>query len=137
MREGLINIVRTKRERTYLTDFFVDSYIERGEIVLVFDDELWVLPKKQTEAVDVAVFTAKVARRIAVEVLGVNVYFFLNQGFDDVEVTTDTCNMQWRPKILGPAVQVATKLREHFNQLDMAFVRRHMHRGPAITIAFV
>lgn len=96
-----------------------------------------MLSQQQTEALDVSVLAAKMARRVSIDVLSVKIDLFIDECFDYVEISTNASHVKWRAQILGSTVQIASKVRKHFNKLDVTFVCRHVHWGPTITVAFI
>lgn len=132
-----MKVYTVSKATPYLADFLVDGYVKRRQVVLVFDDQLGVLAKQQSEAFNVAVFAAEVARRVPVDVLSIQVYLLLDERLDDVEVATDARHVQRRAQVFRPAVQVTPEVCKHFNQLNVALVGGHVHRGPAVAVALV
>jgi hypothetical protein len=77
------------------------------------------------------------ARSVPVEILRVDVHLLGEERLDHTEVTSDASDVERRSEILGPAVDVSTKLREELNKIDVSLVRRNVKWGPSIAIAFV
>lgn len=63
-----------------------------------------MLPEQESQAVDVAILTAEVAWRVAIEVLRINIDLLLDQGLYHAEVSTDAGDMERGPQVFGTAV---------------------------------
>ena len=96
-----------------------------------------MLAQKQPQAVNVTVLAAKVAWRVTINILCIDVHFFLDKCFDDVKVSSNARNMKWGSQVFGSAVKVAAKFRKNLDQLNVTFVGCHMHWGPTIAVTFV
>ena len=68
-----------------------------------------MLAQKQPQAVNVTILAAKVAWRVTINILGIDVHFLLDKCLDDVKVSSNACNMKWRSQVFGSAVKVAAK----------------------------
>lgn len=91
---------RVNKATPYLADFFVNSNVERRKVVFVFDNQLGVLSQQQTEALDVSVLATKMTRRVPIDVLSVQVDFFVDQSFDYVEISTNAGHVQRCAQVL-------------------------------------
>lgn len=83
------------------------------------------------------VLGTKMARSVAIYILGIDVSTMLDQCLYDAKITSQTSNMQWRTEVIRSCINLRSEFDQNLNQRRMSFARRQMERSEAIRIGAV
>ena len=79
----------------------------------------------------------EVARRVAIDVLCVDICAMLNQTLDNTQVASKACNMQWGTEVVGAGVNLCAELDEDFDQGCVALTGSQVERCEAVAVGAV
>ena len=84
-----------------------------------------------------AVFRAKMARSVAINIFCIYISSMLNQSLYNTKVSSKACNMERRSEIICPCVYLGSKFNQDFYERRMTFTWCQVKRSESIRVSAV
>ena len=84
-----------------------------------------------------AVFRAKMARSVAINIFCIYISSMLNQSLYNAKVSSKACNMERRSEIICPCVYLGSKFNQDFYERRMTFTWCQVKRSESIRVSAV
>ena len=87
-------------------NFFANSNINRRLILIIVGKQVRIPGEQEFQAQLMAVLGTKMTRSISIDIFRVDVGAMLNESLDYTQVSSQACDMEWRPKVVGSSINL-------------------------------